>query len=311
MFFFLSFEIEFQNFRFGIKTSQKQNNKQQTIKTNKQQQIKETKTMQFTTKTILALSIISTTNVNGHGILTKPFAPQEDYTIAWKDHWYTQGSSIGCEEATGENCPQGGACCDAPMEPTLSDISHLTYRSSLFLPQMQERMEYLNGFKKNNKRQLRGLAGTDNDNKQQHLSVTNSPFKTNPWFAPGHAPISDVCGIVGGWAYNNAQDYVAGPGNYKKYHKGEIFATNTNMPPADMSIAAGTSGTAALLYDLDTKMMNAQGSNYLTNTNPVWKSGDIQEVSYTLVANHGGGIQYRICPLDNLLNNTISEDCFL
>ena len=29
-----------------------------------------------------------------------------------------------------------------------------------------------------------------------------------------------------------------------------------------------------------------------------------------MVANHGGGIQYRICPVDNLLNNTISEDCF-
>ena len=57
-------------------------------------------------------------------------------------------------------------------------------------------------------------------------------------------------------------------------------------------------------------MMNAQGSNYLTNTNSVWKSGDVQEVSYTVAANHGGGIQYRICPLDKLLNNTISEDCF-
>ena len=34
--------------------------------------------MQFSTKTILALSIISTSGVNGHGRLTKPEAPQVD-----------------------------------------------------------------------------------------------------------------------------------------------------------------------------------------------------------------------------------------
>ena len=195
------------------------------------------------------------------------------------------------------------------MEPTLSDLSQLTYKSSVLLPQTQEEIKYFNGFK-NNKRQLRGLAGNDSDDKQQHLSITNSPFKANPWFAPGHAPIADVCGILGGWTYTNAQDYPAGPGNYEKFRKGEVAPTNVQIPPVTMSIPAGTSGTAVLLDDLDTKMMNAQGNNYLTNTNPVWKSGDVQEVSYSLVANHGGGIQYRICPVDNLLNNTISEDCF-
>ena len=195
------------------------------------------------------------------------------------------------------------------MEPTLLDTSQLTYRSSVFLPQTQEEIKYFNGFK-NNKRQLRGLAGKDSDGKQQLLSITNSPLKANPWFAPGHAPIADVCGILGGWTYSNAKDYAAGPGNYEKYRVHEVGGTNGFMPPVNMSYPAGTSGTAVLLHDLDTKMMNAQGSNYLSNTNPVWKSGDVQEVSYSVSANHGGGIQYRICPLDYLLNNTISEDCF-
>ena len=45
--------------------------------------------MQFSTKTILALSLMSTSDVNGHGTLTKPFGPQND--VAWKDFWYTQG----------------------------------------------------------------------------------------------------------------------------------------------------------------------------------------------------------------------------
>ena len=264
--------------------------------------------MQFSTKTILALSLMSTSDVvNAHGRLTNPDASQVDgfndhctttscQRQNYGDHWYTQGSSIGCEEATGKNCPAGGACCDAPMEPTLSDISQLAYRY---------------GVQNTKKRQLRGLAGTDNDGKQQqHFSVTDSPLKTNPWFAPGHAPISDVCGILGGGTYSNAQDYVAGPGNYEKFLNHEVGPTNLFMPPVNMSIPAGTLGTAVLLHDLDTKMMNAQGSNYLTNTNSVWKSGDVQEVSYTMIANHGGGIQYRICPLEKLLNNTISEDCF-
>ena len=34
--------------------------------------------MQFSTKTILALSLISTSGVNGHGQLTQPDGPQND-----------------------------------------------------------------------------------------------------------------------------------------------------------------------------------------------------------------------------------------
>ena len=45
--------------------------------------------MKFTTKTILALSIMSTSDVNGHGRLTKPDAPQVDG--GYGDHYYTQG----------------------------------------------------------------------------------------------------------------------------------------------------------------------------------------------------------------------------
>ena len=45
--------------------------------------------MKFSTKTILALSIISTSGVNGHGQLTQPNAPQID--SGYTNHWYTQG----------------------------------------------------------------------------------------------------------------------------------------------------------------------------------------------------------------------------
>merc|ERR1712194_391658 len=58
------------------------------------------------------------------------------------------------------------------------------------------------------------------------------------------------------------------------------------------------------------RMQEAQGEQYSTNDNPIWKAASIQEVSYTLGANHGGGFQYRICPLGFLLNNTLDEECF-
>mmetsp|Transcript_15652 Transcript_15652/g.15585 ORF Transcript_15652/g.15585 Transcript_15652/m.15585 type:complete len:212 (+) Transcript_15652:2-637(+) len=57
-------------------------------------------------------------------------------------------------------------------------------------------------------------------------------------------------------------------------------------------------------------MQEAQGDQYNTNDNPTWKAGSVQEVSYSLAANHGGGFQWRICPIEFLLNNTLDEGCF-
>ena len=56
--------------------------------------------MQFSTKTILALSLMSTTDVNGHGRLTKPGAPENgrlttpgvSQLVTYGDHWYNQGT---------------------------------------------------------------------------------------------------------------------------------------------------------------------------------------------------------------------------
>ena len=52
--------------------------------------------MQFSTKTILALSIISTSGVNGHGQLTQPDGPQAhvdgvDVNGIYGNGFYTQG----------------------------------------------------------------------------------------------------------------------------------------------------------------------------------------------------------------------------
>ena len=65
------------------------------------------------------------------------------------------------------------------------------------------------------------------------------------------------------------------------------------MPPPNMSTPVGTKCTDALMYDLNERMQEAQGKPYPTNDNAKWKAGGIQEVSYALVANHGGGVVRR------------------
>lgn len=82
------------------------------------------------------------------------------------------------------------------------------------------------------------------------------------------------------------------------------------MPTANMTVPAGTGGDVVLLTNIDNRMQEAQGKKYSTNDNPAWKAGSVQEVSYSLTANHGGGFQYRICPLEFLLNGTLDEGCF-
>ena len=77
-----------------------------------------------------------------------------------------------------------------------------------------------------------------------------------------------------------------------------------------MTVPASTGGDEVLLNDINKRMQEAQGEQYSTNDSPTWEAGSIQEVSYSLVANHGGGFQYCICPLGLLLNNTLDEECF-
>merc|ERR1719253_2422804 len=83
------------------------------------------------------------------------------------------------------------------------------------------------------------------------------------------------------------------------------------MPPANMSVPAGTHGTEALLHDVNMKMQQAQGGEYtVAPASTVWKANSTAEVAFTLVANHGGGYQYRLCKLENLYDGTITEKCF-
>jgi len=85
----------------------------------------------------------------------------------------------------------------------------------------------------------------------------------NPWRAPGHAPVYDPCGRAGG-------------GPHPTGGHGEF--TNT---------------TYAKFGDLGSKL-----PYYATGT--VWEAGSAVETMQGIRANHGGGYQYRLCPLEKM-----------
>jgi hypothetical protein len=122
-----------------------------------------------------------------------------------------------------------------------------------------------------------GKVATINDPK--HRTVNRAApagseldiYKHNPWRAPGAAPVADSCGLAGGtpWAANVSEwgDYVP-----------TIFAKHGD-----------------------------KGSKLPANpTSTVWSAGGTAEVVWQIGANHGGGYQYRLCPL----GEPLTEECF-
>lgn len=202
------------------------------------------------------------------------------------------------------------------MKPTLTSVTQITYQNFSF--QLPSKILFAEGFESMDSKpaygKLRGASGYKGKkvaSKSFSQILDTDPLKYNPWFAPGYAPVADPCGVLGGWRYSNATDYIAGPSpGYEKFLNHTGGPTNVFMPPANMSTPAGTKGTDALKYDLNMRMQEAQGKPYRTNENGVWKAGGIQEVSYTILANHGGGFNYRLCKLDNLFSDSMTEDCF-
>jgi len=121
-----------------------------------------------------------------------------------------------------------------------------------------------------------GMKATNNDPKSRTVNRAAEAgseedwTKHNPWRAPGHAPVFDPCGRASG-------SYKATGG------KGEF--TNTEY---------------AKLGDLGSQVL----PKYDTGT--VWEAGSVVETMTSFRADHGGGYQYRLCPLEA----NLTEDCF-
>lgn len=96
-------------------------------------------------------------------------------------------------------------------------------------------------------------------------------YKHNPWRAPGSAPVGDVCGYAGGtpWGAN-----VGEAGFYTNTTYTHHGMKGSELPPMDTGV--------------------------------VWAIGGEAEVTWQIRNNHGGGYQYRLCPLDE----QTTEGCF-
>lgn len=91
----------------------------------------------------------------------------------------------------------------------------------------------------------------------RRVSLSTDVFPSNPWRAPGYAPVSDSCGVFGGTPRG------------KSVGNGAAFVT----------WAGGERGT---------ELSESEDQE-------TWARGSVVEASFQIAANHGGGYQYRLC----------------
>ena len=104
------------------------------------------------------------------------------------------------------------------------------------------------------------------------MLLSNISLQTNPWRKPGSAPVFSGCGVAGG----NPDG--CPPGG----------------PPGDCPGGGFAYGPAA---------ENVTFKDAVTSK---WRAGSVETVGWGIVANHGGGYQYRLCSKKDQL----TEDCF-
>jgi len=106
--------------------------------------------------------------------------------------------------------------------------------------------------------------------------AVNDSYRFNPWRAPGSAPVVDPCGQAGG-------KYLQTP-----MGGASMFGTVT---------INGTRGTQTLkMGDMGSKVLPPTDKSKVPN----WKVGSTPRVAWGMRFNHGGGYQYRMCPLEKM-----------
>jgi len=102
--------------------------------------------------------------------------------------------------------------------------------------------------------------------------------KKNPWRAPGSAPIYSPCGVAGG----NPDGCPEGEGDIGDNCPGGGFAYGPDAVNVDFEDVQTTE----------------------------WRAGGVAEVGWGIIANHGGGYSYRLCPKPVNENDVVTEECF-
>ena len=106
----------------------------------------------------------------------------------------------------------------------------------------------------------------------------NQRHNNNPWAAPGTAQVFSPCGVSGGNPYGCP---VGNKGNYLCQGGGHAFGAHAEEYYANKKV-----------------------------TFTEWERGSIQNTAFSLLANHGGGYQYRLCKVPASGRGSVTEECF-
>jgi len=117
-------------------------------------------------------------------------------------------------------------------------------------------------------------------NVQSNSNPRGDWTKWNPWRKPGASPVGDACGNAGGY-------YTTG----KAYQGTQIAVPDLDVYP---NLSPGTAILEPLM-DVDGKMIITP-----------WEAGSVVEIEWAIMANHGGGYQFRLCKQDE----DQTEECF-
>ena len=175
--------------------------------------------------------------------------------------WWSQGCSIGCDYC-------------------LTDPSHPANNGSIPTHEITGNAPHADkaGFRKSycdapkTKSVLPKEFWTMNIHADE--GAEDDSYRFNPWRAPGAAPVVDPCGQAGG---KYPQTPMGGASNF-----GTVNITGSHGP--------------------QTLQMGDLGSFVLPPSDPLhvpdWEVGSTPRVAWGMRFNHGGGYQYRLCPLE-------------
>eukprot|EP01052_Picozoa_sp_SAG31_P037756 SAG31_NODE_4926_length_2859_cov_110.767029_1_plen_374_part_00 len=148
-----------------------------------------------------------------------------------------------------------------------------------------------------------GFKATNNDprsrtiNRAAEAGSEEDWTKFNPWRAPGHAPIYDPwCAFLSAPRLKHSLPPLTSPPRLLHLRSGRA----SGGPHATGGKGEFTNTTYAKLGDLGSKVL----PKYDTGT--VWEAGSTVETMTSYRAIHGGGYQFRLCPLES----NLTEACF-
>ena len=178
--------------------------------------------------------------------------------------WWSQGCSIGCDFClTDPNHPANGG--KIPTTPITGNAPHADKA----------------GFRKSYCEAPKVAAFLPKKfwtlNMHAVDGAVNDSYRFNPWRAPGHAPVVDPCGQAGG---KYLQTPMGGASDFG--------TVNVTTPSGEaLTLRMGDLGSKVLPPTADAEVAT-------------WHAGSTPRVAWGMRFNHGGGYQYRLCPLTKM-----------